>query len=112
MDKVVCLVVRIRPGARLPVYKSDASSGMDLAAEFSVDSGRSLPAGGVIIGVGRIVTIGTGISIDIPPGYEGQVRPRSGLASPTACFQSSTGPRPTGTGSQRLRSCCGAATAS
>lgn len=81
MEQVVCRVVRVRPGAELPLYKSDTASGMDLAASFEGGSDRSLPTKGVIIGTGRIVTVGTGIAIEIPYGYEGQVRPRSGLAS-------------------------------
>ncbi|HQH79287.1 MAG TPA: dUTP diphosphatase [Synergistaceae bacterium] len=53
----------------LPAYGSEGAAGMDLvAAEESV----LLP--------GEWASVGTGIRLEIPPGFEGQVRPRSGLA--------------------------------
>jgi dUTP pyrophosphatase len=55
----------------LPEYKSDGAAGMDLPA--AVESETSIPPGG-------IVCISTGLRMSIPSGYEGQVRPRSGLA--------------------------------
>ena len=55
-----------------PVYSSEAASGADLKADISED---------VIIQSGSTEMIPTGISLEIPPGYEGQVRPRSGLAA-------------------------------
>jgi dUTP pyrophosphatase len=50
---------------------SEGASGMDLYA--AVD-------GEVVIHPGDIKLIPTGISVVIPPGYEAQIRPRSGLA--------------------------------
>lgn len=35
----------------------------------------------IVIAPGRIAPVATGLSMEIPPGYEGQVRPRSGLAT-------------------------------
>lgn len=56
----------------LPEYATSGSSGMDLRA--AVD-------GEIIIDPGKIALIPTNISVEIPEGYEIQVRPRSGLAA-------------------------------
>jgi dUTP pyrophosphatase len=53
----------------LPHYATDGSAGMDLK---SADIWRLSP--------GERKLIRTGIQVAIPPGYEGQVRPKSGLA--------------------------------
>src|SRR5262249_54714598 len=50
-------------------YMSDGAAGLDLAAAESLT-----------LAAGRRALVATGIAIAIPPGYEGQVRPRSGLA--------------------------------
>ena len=55
----------------LPEYESEHASGMDLRA--AVDEP-------VVLQPGERALIPTGISIALPPGYEAQVRPRSGLA--------------------------------
>lgn len=55
----------------LPSYATQGSAGMDLTAAINEDI--------VIPPMGRML-IPTGISIAIPQGYEGQIRPRSGLA--------------------------------
>lgn len=55
--------------ATLPTYATDGSAGLDL---YSVTVGTVFP--------GRRKVIETGIKLEIPPGYEAQVRPRSGLA--------------------------------
>jgi dUTP pyrophosphatase len=68
-------VVRIRkkePEAVLPRYETEGAAGLDLRA--------LLPEGLVIPPLGR-ARIPTGLIMEIPPGYEGQVRPRSGLAA-------------------------------
>jgi dUTP pyrophosphatase len=54
-----------------PAYQTDGAAGLDLHAAL---------AGNVILGHGERALIPTGWSIEIPAGYEGQVRPRSGLA--------------------------------
>lgn len=51
---------------------SEQAAGLDLAA--------CLPAGSVLIDPGEWVLISTGLAMRLPPGCEGQVRPRSGLA--------------------------------
>ena len=55
----------------LPAYQSADAAGMDLMAD--IEAPFSLAS------MGR-VAIPTGFAIEIPPGFEGQVRPRSGLA--------------------------------
>jgi dUTP pyrophosphatase len=72
----IALTVKIRrlPSATelaLPVYMTAGAAGMDLHAAVVDD---------VVIEPGAIVLIPTGLEVAIPEGYEGQVRPRSGLA--------------------------------
>ncbi len=55
----------------LPVYATDGAAGMDLLAAV---------ADPVTIAPGQRVLIPTGLAIALPPGYELQIRPRSGLA--------------------------------
>lgn len=55
----------------LPAYQTAGSAGLDLCA--------ALPEP-VRIEAGQRLLIPTGLSLEIPEGYEGQVRPRSGLA--------------------------------
>ena len=55
----------------LPSYATEDASGMDIHAAV-----RDV----VVINPGETVLIPTGFKIEIPGGYEGQVRPRSGLA--------------------------------
>lgn len=69
---VVVAVARLRASARLPQRMSTGASGFDLHA--SLDEPIEIPPGGRHL-------IPTGIAIQIPAGYEGQVRPRSGLAA-------------------------------
>lgn len=55
----------------LPVSTSELSSGVDLLSAEASDA---------VLKPGKIKLISTGIKIMIPKGYEGQIRPRSGLA--------------------------------
>lgn len=55
----------------LPKYSTDASAGMDLRANLEVD---------LIIKPMDRMLIPTGLFLEIPLGYEAQIRPRSGLA--------------------------------
>jgi len=66
------LVHRVHPAAALPRRMSAGAAGLDLAA--------CLPDGSVQLGPGERCLVATGIAVAIPAGYEGQVRPRSGLA--------------------------------
>jgi dUTP pyrophosphatase len=68
------LRVRRLPAARdlpLPAPASAGSSGFDLRAAI---------AGERVLSPGERLLVPTGLQIEIPPGWEGQVRPRSGLA--------------------------------
>jgi len=58
----------------LPAYQSTLAAGLDLAAAVPADSPVAIAPGGRAV-------IPTGIAIALPPGNEGQIRPRSGLAS-------------------------------
>ena len=56
----------------LPYYATSGSAGMDIRAAIK---------DGVLLQPGKVELIPTNISIEIPLGYEIQVRPRSGLAA-------------------------------
>lgn len=58
-------------GLALPCYMTPGAAGMDLHAATLED---------VLIEPGGIALIPTGLEVAIPEGFEGQVRPRSGLA--------------------------------
>ncbi|MBT3273559.1 MAG: dUTP diphosphatase [Spirochaetales bacterium] len=62
----------VQPGASLPAYGSVHSAGADLRASLETQI-EILP--------GRHALVPTGLRLQIPLGYEGQVRPRSGLAA-------------------------------
>jgi len=55
----------------LPAYQTASSAGLDLCA--AIDSPKTIAPGARLL-------IPTGLAFAIPDGYEGQVRPRSGLA--------------------------------
>jgi dUTP pyrophosphatase len=55
----------------LPDYATEGAAGLDLRAALD---------GPLELAPGRRALVPTGIRVAIPPGYEGQVRPRSGLA--------------------------------
>jgi dUTP pyrophosphatase len=70
------LVVHITPlqnseGLPIPHYQTEHSAGVDLYAAVTVET---------VVEPGTWKLVPTGIAIAIPEGYEGQVRPRSGLA--------------------------------
>ena len=62
-------VKRLSSTATLPGYGHPGDAGLDLYSAVSVS-----------IGPGESKLVGTGISIELPPNTEAQVRPRSGLA--------------------------------
>ena len=69
--------VRIRrlphaEGLPLPAYETAGSAGMDVRA--AVEAPVTIPRG-------EIALVPTGLAIEVPEGFEMQVRPRSGLAA-------------------------------
>jgi dUTP pyrophosphatase len=73
MEKVELRVLRLPHAADLPLpaYQSDHAAGLDLAAAIEAP---------FVIAPGSRAMIATGIAVALPPGIEGQIRPRSGLA--------------------------------
>ena len=70
MEKLHCQIVNTS-NHPLPVYQSIHSAGMDLRASLTSP---------VILKSLERAAIPTGLYIEVPAGYEAQVRPRSGLA--------------------------------
>lgn len=64
-------VLRLQLG-RPPAYASAGAAGLDLAAALEAP---------LTLAPGAREAVPTGIAIALPPGHEGQVRPRSGLAA-------------------------------
>ena len=71
MENIVLKIEKLGHCAGLPEYKTEGAAGMDLMAANMED---------VILKPLDIVLIPTGIKIELPRGYEAQIRPRSGLA--------------------------------
>jgi dUTP pyrophosphatase len=72
--KKINLKIRRKAGTEdlpLPKYMSDGSSGMDLYADVEKE---------VIIQPQKVKLVSSGIYLDLPIGFEAQIRPRSGLA--------------------------------
>lgn len=63
-------VKRLRPTAKLPLRATEHASGLDLFACLEEP---------VVLGQ-RPKLVGTGLALEVPPGFDAQVRPRSGLA--------------------------------
>jgi dUTP pyrophosphatase len=60
-------------GLPLPAYQSELAAGLDLLAAVADYET-------IVIEPGARELVPTGLAVQIPPGFEGQVRPRSGLA--------------------------------
>ncbi|MHB0996462.1 MAG: dUTP diphosphatase, partial [Elusimicrobiales bacterium] len=69
MSKVEIEIQRIHPDAKMPAYAHHGDAGVDL---YSVID-HTLPPGARVL-------VPTGLKMAIPEAYEGQVRPKSGLA--------------------------------
>ncbi len=61
-------------GLALPAYQSTHAAGLDLLAAVP-------EAAPLVLAPGQYALVPTGLAIALPPGYEAQVRPRSGLAA-------------------------------
>ena len=70
MGGIAVRIKRLRP-ATIPCYMTEQAAGVDLHA--CLDQGFTLQPG-------ERALVPTGIALEIPPGFEAQVRPRSGLA--------------------------------
>ncbi|ABB24277.1 MAG: deoxyuridine 5'-triphosphate nucleotidohydrolase [Pelodictyon luteolum] len=64
-------IVRLNKQAFLPVYATRHAAGMDVSACLEAP---------VVVAPGSAELIATGLAIELPEGYEAQLRPRSGLA--------------------------------
>ena len=71
MLKIIIEKVSNSKNFDLPKYQSENSSGLDLAANINHT---------INLNKSDTVLVPTGIKLKIPKGYEGQIRPRSGLA--------------------------------
>ncbi len=74
MERVSVAVQRVRPSSAdlpLPRYMTEGAAGLDLYAAIDEP---------LVLRPGARALVPTGIAIQLPPGYEAQVRPRSGLA--------------------------------
>lgn len=58
----------------LPAYETPGAAGLDLRAALAADAPLDLAPGAMAM-------VPTGLCVALPPGHEGQVRPRSGLAA-------------------------------
>lgn len=75
--ETVRVAVRREPEAAdlpLPAYATEGAAGLDLLAAIAADAP-------VTLAPGERAVISTGLRLSLPDGYEGQVRPRSGLAA-------------------------------
>jgi dUTP pyrophosphatase len=75
-ERVEVRITRLPHGAYLPLpeYQSALAAGLDLLAAVPADAPIELAPGARAL-------VPTGIAIALPAGFEGQVRPRSGLAA-------------------------------
>lgn len=89
IHRPVVLIQRLASGDGLPLpaYQTAGASGLDLSASLLNPVGQPLPFAPnkrFTLQAGLNITIGCGFAFSIPPGFEGQVRSRSGHA---AAFQ-------------------------
>ena len=71
MEKVTLKIQKLEHCAGLPEYKTNGAAGMDLVASNDED---------IILKPLERFLVPTGIKIELPKGYEAQIRPRSGLS--------------------------------
>lgn len=74
-ETLILKILRLHPDRDgdlpLPAYLSPQAAGLDLPAAVNQE---------IVLAPGEIRLIPTGLALAIPPGYEGQIRPRSGVA--------------------------------
>lgn len=76
MVATITILVQREPGADtalpLPEYQTSGAAGADLRADLGGDE--------LVLAPGQISLVPTGLRVQIPDGYEMQIRPRSSLA--------------------------------
>jgi dUTP pyrophosphatase len=72
MRNVPVKIKRLHPDATVPQYATAGAAGFDLVAVEDV-----------IIAPGETMKVRTGLAFELPPGYELQIRPRSGISAKT-----------------------------
>lgn len=70
----VLRVKKLYPDARVPQRATEGATGLDLFAYITEGGGR-------IVLQEKPKLVGTGIAIEVPKGYDAQIRPRSGLSA-------------------------------
>jgi dUTP pyrophosphatase len=65
-------VKKLNERARLPCYETQGAAGMDISACIEAP---------LTLGAGEWAMVKTGLALEIPDGFEAQIRPRSGLAA-------------------------------
>jgi dUTP pyrophosphatase len=78
MDDLTVGIKQLHVDARMPQYAHSDDSGADLYS--------CLPDGIMVVGAGGWKLVPTGIAVELPVGYEAQVRSRSGLALKEGLF--------------------------
>ncbi|MEM9010143.1 MAG: dUTP diphosphatase [Pseudomonadota bacterium] len=76
LDVAIARMPGADPDLPLPDYRSIGAAGLDLAANLPFE----IRADGLTLASMERHLVPTGLAIALPPGMEGQVRPRSGLA--------------------------------
>lgn len=71
MNKVTIKITKIKEKAKIPEYQTDGASGMDLCACLEED---------ILLEPLARKLVPTGLKMELPKGYEAQVRPRSGMS--------------------------------
>ncbi len=71
MEKITVRFRKLHPAALVPQYMTSGAAGCDAFACLNET---------MVVAPGKRAALSTGLSIEIPQGYEVQVRPRSGLA--------------------------------
>jgi len=72
MQDIIEVLITAEDSEKIPVYSSLEAAGADIRAHITEP---------LVLGTGKTALIPTGLKMAIPPGYEIQIRPRSGLAA-------------------------------
>lgn len=81
-EDVLLKIKRLSAYATIPKYMSNGAAGLDLSAAFNPEKETENVKGGKFqIYSKDWAIVPTGLAVEIQPGYEGQVRSRSGLAA-------------------------------